>query len=240
LGNDARTIQESALCLARAYLLAGQPLAANQALYNARQSFHDPDATRLAAVLGSYARFLGTTASVFHRNEVERLLTELTQIHGSPSLKAEDAFLLGQAYNELGFEIQARDLIENSMAQARSPYWQHRLTFELAGILHRNGESDAALSLLTVILADSDSNLFPAALLRKAQIELLIGAPEACTETCRRLLQLPLNASDKKAGLDLMGQAYRSLNLHYSAALCYAGSLPTDETGEQPPTGADQ
>ena len=65
-----------------------------------------------------------------------------------------------------------------------------------------------------------------------ATIQHELGKSSECIQTCRLLLQQPLQLEEKRRVLEMLGHAYRGQDQHYAAALCFAGLLP-DLTNEQ-------
>lgn len=226
LGTDNLVKEAAALTLARAYLLTNRPIAANQALYDSRRAFVSPRALHLASLLGAYARFVGTGSEVYRRNESQRLLIELAMARQEEQLQGVDDYLAAKAFQMLGFEEDCIQLLQRALAKSVNDYWRRRLAFELAVLHHQYGESERALQVLDLIDDGTPSELAILVHLERAKIHLDRQEPESCLQAARPLFGLELSDDQKRVALEIMGQAYRRLGLHYSAALCYAGVLP--------------
>jgi tetratricopeptide (TPR) repeat protein len=221
--------EKSSLTLSKAYLLSNQPISANQALYDARSSFYDDDAIHMAGLIGAYSRFVASRSDLYRQHESQRLLTELVVVNSNDHFDIVDDYLAAKGFQMLGFEQDCIRILERALTKARNDYWRRRLAFELAVIQHEYGDSTNALKVLDLINMGQQDELAILGSLERAKIHLDLAQYEECIDACRTLFGQTLNADQKKTILEIMGQAYRKLNLHYSAALCYAGVLPHDE-----------
>ena len=64
-------------------------------------------------------------------------------------------------------------------------------------------------------------------LLQLAQVYVRQQQFKEAIDVCEDLLNRELTETDKQTTLNTMGRAYRKLGENHSAALCFAGVLPT-------------
>ena len=224
---DALTTQ-AVLQQTRIYLLQNKPFAANQAIFQRRDLFTQDADRQVAAFISSLSRLLGSELPEARRNESYRLVSTLQEFTPATSLSTIDRYLVGRAWQALGFDDLALANLQAALAQATDIYWRDRLLFELAIEHQRHSEYEQAIKCYEH-LAQAD-NLETATTAKLQMLEARIELrqfPEAIV-IGRELLAAKLTAEQQKSVLTSLGLAYRQLGEPYAAALCFAGMLPQE------------
>ncbi len=229
IGGNNRVKERSAIALAQAYLLSNEPVSANQALFDSRSAFETTQSLHLASLIGAYSRFIVTESEINKRNETERLLIELARSKFDGNASVVDDYIAAKAFQTMGLEQDCIELIQQALSKTTKNYWRRRLAFELAVLEHEYGDSQAAIEVLAIVEDQYVDSLATLAVLERAKIHLDEDDAQLCLDSCRKLMDRKLNDDEKKVALNIMGQAYRKLDRHYAAALCYAGILPFEQ-----------
>ena len=217
----------AALTMARSYLLNNQPYAANQVLFENRQAFAGSDQQPAAAVLGSYARYVGITDKNSLNAESNRLLAAVAMASEQSYENFLDIYIAGRAYQELGFQEKAIEKLTLAADSTTIMAWRRQFLFELAVQLTISDKLDEAASVFEFLISGESRPMAP-------QVPFAVGpglfaraANTGWIDICESLLSSELTEAEKQSTLNTMGQAYRKLGEHHSAALCFAGVLPT-------------
>ncbi len=217
----------AALTMSRAYLLSNQPASANQVLFENQLSFRGTDLEATAAVLGSYARYLSVSDASSLNSESSRLLSAVAMAADQNYENFIDIYIAARAWQELGFREKAIEKLTLAADSTTISIWRRQILFELGVQLKLAGKEDQAISVFEFLLDDEPDQWQQKALLQLCQLFIQQKRTAECLAICERLLDDELNESDKKTTLNVMGRAYREMGEHHSAALCFAGMLPT-------------
>ncbi len=217
----------AALTMARSYLLNNQPFSANQVLFEHRQAFTDSEQQPAAAVLGSYARYVGITDKNSLSAEANRLLTAVAMASDQSYENFLDIYIAGRAYQELGFQEKAIEKLTLAAESTTIMAWKRQFLFELAVQLTIADKLDEATSVFEFLIAGEIDQWHLKSRLQLAQVYLRGPRLQDCIDICESLLSSDLTEAEKQSTLNTMGQAYRIRGEHHSAALCFAGALPT-------------
>ena len=217
----------AALTMARSYLLNNQPFAANQVLFENRQSFAGSEQQSAAAVLGSYARYVGVTDKNSLNAEANRLLAAVAMASDQSYENFLDIYIAGRAYQELGFQEKALEKLTLAADSTTIFAWKRQFLFELGVQLTIADKLDEATSVFEFLIAGEIDQWHLKSRLQLAQVYLRKPRVQDCIDICESLLASELTEAEKQSTLNTMGQAYRLLGEHHSAALCFAGALPT-------------
>ena len=229
MAKETENQQAILMTLAKAYLLESDPFSANKVLFNHASAITEPKVVRLAAVLGAYARFLGTTPSEGLRNEGERLVVALAALQSNDLTNFVDELLVGRAFFEVGFTHRAAELLKASTDHAEHDYWKRRIAYELAIHHFRSGEPESAMTLLTELSSTFRDKVGILAQLKLAEVKLLQKKSADCIRLCQQLWEFPLEQDQKSRTLSMMGQAYQQLGRHHAAAVCFSGMVPKSD-----------
>ncbi|MEZ6095627.1 MAG: hypothetical protein R3C03_15600 [Pirellulaceae bacterium] len=219
-----------------AYMLNEDPIASNRALFDSRLAFQNPGELHLASLLGAYARATVANSATQRQHESERLLVSLKQAKLNEDADPIVDYIAAKAFQFQSMDSECIALFQRSLAKTQSEYWRRRIALELALLQHYYGDSASALATLNLIDNKNSDRISILATLEKAQIHLEANSPDLCLSVCHELMGRQLNDDEKKVALKIMGQAYRKKNLHYSAALCFSGTLPDFDQTELPTT----
>lgn len=222
----------TALTMARAYLMKGDPASANQVLFDQRHSFVDSELYSIGAMLGAYARFLGSHDSTARTIAAERLLTALVMTPDDQYQSFIDYYLAGQAYDQLGFPERAIQKYRLALRNTDLVPWQRRVVFELArDMLNDSPESTDAVELLEYLVQQADDQWTVQSQVLLGQYWLDREDYQACLTVLHRLWQSQgeLDPETRKHVLIMMGKSYSALGKHHTAAICFAGYYPPPE-----------
>lgn len=228
LSQEEPLTTQAVLQQTRIYLLQNKPFAANQSIFQQRQLFNSEPEKAVAGFLGSLSRFLGSELPEAKRNESYRLVTFMEELQSSPSLSTIDRYLIGRAWQNLGFDDKALGHLETALAGCTETYWRERLLFELAIQHQRHRDYEEAIRCYQHLARAGNLETATTAKIQilEAQIELR-QFPEAIV-TGRELLAAKLAPEQQKSVLTSLGLAYRQIGEPYAAALCFAGMLPQE------------
>jgi tetratricopeptide (TPR) repeat protein len=230
---DPRQTRWAVLNLARAYLMANNPFAANDALFRSRDAFLKIDSKNnlaarqrvVASLLGSYARFRGVNDQRRIKTARNRLMSSIAMLDDASFESFSDCYVAARAYQELGFEDKALEKMLLSLARPDVGQWQPQLTFELGQLQERSGNPDDAIKTYQLLTQNNDR-------WRTLSLERLIklyadtGQIDKCIAYCKTLWSADLTDEQKRTTLIVLGNAFQKQGEHHSAALCFAGILP--------------
>ena len=228
LSQEEPLTAQAVLQQTRIYLLQNKPFAANQAIFQQRQLFNQNPEKAIAGFLGSLSRFLGSELPEAKRNESYRLVSFMDELQSAPTLSTIDRYLIGRAWQNLGFDDKALGQLEAALAGCTETYWRERLLFELAIQHQRHRDYDEAIRCYQYLARAGNLETATTAKIQilEAQLELR-QFPEAIA-TGRELLAAKLAPDQQKSVLTSLGLAYRQIGEPYAAALCFAGMLPQE------------
>lgn len=216
------------LTVARAYLLENQPLSANQILFNQRAAFAGSTEEMSAAILGSFARLTASTDRFALNAETERLLTLLANANDDDFAHFLDIYIAAKAWQRIGFSDRAIELLKLAIESTNILTWRHQFLFELGVLLRQSGSSDDAVAVFE-FLTDSDTGIWRQhSMFHLSKLYLDRKQTKESLATSIQLLNFQLDQQQKEVVLHNMGTAYRILGKHHSAALCFAGMIPTN------------
>ena len=232
---DSRQIRWATLNLARSYLLANNPFAANDALFRLRDAFSQsvakqatPIASRqrvVASLLGAYARFRGVSDQRQIQAERNRLLTSIAMLDDAAFESFADCYVAARAYRELGFADKAIDKMLLSLARPDIGQWQRQLMFELGQLQQSTGRKDEAIKTFE-LLTDTNDQWRTLALERLIKLYIDNGKIDQSIAQCQQLWKAGLDDEQKRTTLKVLGEAYQQQGEYHTAALCFAGILP--------------
>ena len=221
-----QTKSRATLNLARAQLLANNPHAANQAIFAQKEFITDPDQVSLAAVLGAYARVLGTVTNENKRLASERLIVALTEIDFNRIEGLVDRILLSRALNNVGLTEQAVHLLDSALAKHDDVYWKRRLQYELAFLSIDSANLGFAKSLLSQLSADTTDSIGIHSAIRLAKLELVDRNYDQTIDVLTKIWKETQDQGTRKEILGVLGTAFQGKGDAESAAYCFAGMLP--------------
>ncbi len=222
----------TALTMARAYLMKGDPASANKVLFDQRHSFVDSELYSIGAMLGAYARFLGSHDSTARTIAAERLLTALVMTPDEQYQSFIDYYLAGQAFDQLGFPDRAIQKYRLALRNTDLVPWQRRVVFELArDMLQHAPESKDAVELLEYLVQQADDQWTVQSQVLLGQYWLDREDYQTALKILHRLWQSQpeLDPETRKHVLIMMGKSYSALGKHHTAAICFAGYYPPPE-----------
>jgi tetratricopeptide (TPR) repeat protein len=216
----------AALTMARSYLISNQPFSANQVLFDNRNAFSDSDLKPTAAVIGSYARYVGVTDESSLKAERERLLEAVMMAKDEQYSNFIDLYVAARAFQALGFQNQAIEKLNLAADSTTIEFWKRRFLFEMAVQLSIAKKNNDATAIFKYLIAGGEDEWITKSLLQLAQIYETEKKASECIEICQRLWSNNLSDEEKQATLNMLGKSYRLLGEHHSAALCFAGMIP--------------
>ncbi|MFK7765599.1 MAG: hypothetical protein AB8B55_00050 [Mariniblastus sp.] len=223
INNEQR--QYAALNLARAYLLAGDPFSANNAIFKQQQRIVDPNDKAMASIIGSFARFNGTSDQYGIEVARNRLLRSVAAVKDEQFVSFADCYFAANAYRQLGFDGKAMEKLKLALQKPDIGQWNQQVLFELAILLNKKGKTaEAIVSFQSLVGKDEKWSLL--ALERLASIYSETGQTDLCIEACKQLWQANLNEAQKRSALEMLGGAFQQKGEHHAAALCFSGMLP--------------
>lgn len=225
---DPQLITRSAMTLARAYLLSGDPFSANSVLFDASADLTGERNKRLASVFGTYARYQHVKPKHGLQDEGQRLLMALSALDPNDVQTFADALIVSDAFTSVGLRSKAIDSLQVALDIAPPGYWNDKIRLQLARMYY--DATSLELANATVESFGSVSaDLLPTILLLHASIQLDMGNLEACESICRRILAMDTDKELQADTLNKLGETLQRSGQHYAAALCFAGLLPEPE-----------
>ena len=227
LAQDSEIRCRSTMALAGAYLLAGNPQAANMTLMAHRDVLKSSSHEQAeAAFLAALARFRGTADPTERMRRGRTLVSAVAHVEPGRSFGFAGYLLLGQAHDELGLPSQMKDVYREALQVAPQHFLRDRVQYELAMHLAENREWSQAQELLQGLVDESSSRWSRQARFALAEVALQQEQIEDCLRWCYELVDTSMSGSEKQQLLKMMGQAYERQADHLKAALCFAGLVP--------------
>ncbi|MEZ6123116.1 MAG: tetratricopeptide repeat protein [Planctomycetaceae bacterium] len=256
---------QAAILLSAAYLMNGNPEAANTVLVDHRRSVEVPDDLPLplaesrrqltphAAFMSSLVRFWGSEGGQRVR-EARSLLSALTMVKADEMFGRHNAFLVGSAFGALGLRAEQDAVFRHSLQTPYAFPLQKRMQLVLSGelLVDDSFSSSAAASEGT---PDPEMKMTeianPRADYVRAEAAFRAQRFDEVLSLCRSVIQTkaPPPAEDgstaaetdhselKRSALRLMGKAYQARGDHQQAVRCFAGIAPTASEAGAPATG---
>ena len=211
------------LTLACAWLMNGNPHAANDILLEHREALNSPPWNAQAAFLSSLARYRVGGNSFRLEREGRKLIASLVPIDPSNFFGTHGYMLVGEAWSELGVSSEMAATFTKAVAVNPSGVLKDAMVLRLAAFYMTSGDIGRAQRLYELIGEQS-----PYA--REAQLEIARGAlasddAEKCLSICNELTK-QADSLDLPQVLSLMGRVYEKQGDYKRAALCFAGMLP--------------
>lgn len=215
---------------ARAYLLSQNPFSANQTLFQNSEAVKAGGGNAaVASMLSAYAHSIGLSEKHKHSLLAAkiRLLTAIDAFSAEPSDSFADYYIAGLAYADNGWRKRAIEMMLLALSKPDLGQWQRQLTFEVATLLKEDGQELQAISLFKKI-GEGNDTWQTQALHQVASLYFKAGKTKRCVEICRAILKKEIDAQQEEETLHLLGLAFQRQGEHHSAALCFAGMLPTN------------
>jgi tetratricopeptide (TPR) repeat protein len=228
LAQDAEVRALSALLLAAVYLVEQNPQAGNNVLVDHRDLFTADEFRNKAAFLSALAGFRATSDDTEKARRGRILTNSVPQLQGMRHDSLVWSWIIGSAFLELGFPNQTTRVYDEAIKGVRPSGLRHAMALGLANELIDAGDIIRAEEVLRSVAAADDEVWSRQAITRLAVLKLKARKHGDCLTLCYELLQSSTDATEKKELLRLMGRAYEEQADHYSAALCFAGLVPTE------------
>ena len=225
--SDVQAIAASTL--STAYLLQGNPHAASLVLMEHRDDFASDSQQATASFLSSLARFRAARKRGRREREAEVLLEAISNVRAEDFFCSSGSLLIGQTYEDLGLRELAEEAYEAAISQLPANPLRDRLMMEAARLRERAGDASGALVLYRRIVEQEDSTYRADAFVRLGYISLEEDRSTALL-LAHRALQSAENDTERVRALQLMGRTYQQEGDYSSAAMCYAGALPDQES----------
>lgn len=223
--HDQHVQAEAANTLAQAYILLKKNHAASMVLMDYRDAIRRDPHSRVAAMLGTLARFRVATG-VRKEGEGQRLISALANLRTTDYEQDSLRLLAGQAWRELGLHDQMASLYRASIEATADSQLRRRMLFELGDWLRVSGAAEEAEAMLKQIGA-GDDKWAQRARESQAQIQLAAGNTKGCIKIALNLLKQSSNEeSSKRRLLELLGRAYEAQGDYTLAAQCFSGIIP--------------
>lgn len=226
LASDHKVRQDAALTLARAYLLNNDPFSANKVLFENFEELKTRAQNRVVEFLGSFSRYLGTNDKTNYAKSRERLVISLATIEDSDLETIFDKVIASRAFYEMGFKERSTQLLKMAINEITVERWQRKIAFQLAIQQFDDANNSEAIKQLAQLAVDSSDAVGQNATLRLAQDDLRHKRYQETLERCRMLTRTASDLQTIREALKTMGSAYRSLDQHMSAAVCFSGMVP--------------
>ncbi|QDV44288.1 hypothetical protein Enr13x_41520 [Stieleria neptunia] len=227
----------TAMTLAKAYLLTGDPYSANAVLFDASADLAGESLGRLASVFSSFARFQHVGPTLGLQDEGQRVVLALAALQPDDVASFADALIVSKAYSAVGLRSKAIDRLSEALDIAPAGYWNERIRLQLAEMYYASQALDKANETIESFGTVS-AGLLPKVLYLHASVQLDLGNLEQSETICRRLLGMNLDQGIQSSALEKLGETLQRSGDHYAAALCFAGLLPKSE-GTAPETDGE-
>ena len=173
------------LALAAAYLLGGNPRAANAVLVEFRAAASLEPFRPTAAFLDALAHYRTATDRRQIKREASDVLAALLAMPDDSVVGPAGLLLTGQAYGELGFVDRMARSYERALPQARGSL-AGELTCLTADALTANNQRPAAVKLLQPLAAHAKDPWSARAIFRLAEFAPQDKRPDDCLQQCAR------------------------------------------------------
>lgn len=216
----------AALALASAYLLLGNPHAANQVLMTHRSALAIEPHYDQAAFLAAMARHQAASTAPQAAKEARSMVGALSHVEGTDFFGAYGFVLLAEAYDRLGLSepmhsTLVRGLETNGLGELRA-----RMLYALAEYHRGAGDLTACAGDLASLAVDGNGKWNDRAKLKLADVMCVTGDDEQCMSMCHKLLETANESIDVRDVLRVMGRVFERQGNHREAALCFAGIVP--------------
>ncbi len=223
--NDPVVFTRTAMTLARAYLLTGDPYSANAVLFDASTDLTGGSLERLASVFSSFARYQHVGPKHGLQDEGQRVVLALAALQPDDVTSFADALIVSKAYSAVGLRSKAIDRLSEALDIAPAGYWNERIRLQLAEMYYASQALDKANETIESFGTVS-AGLLPKVLYLHASVQLDLGNLEQTEAICRRLLSMDIDQGVQSSALEKLGETLQRSGDHYAAALCFAGLLP--------------
>ena len=163
-----------------------------------------------------------------------RLVVSLASLQANDTESFIDHMIVARAFRDVGFRSKAIEHLKLAADGVDGGYWDHRVQYELAEILFKDGALEKTLEVLRPVIQIAEEKLQTRAKLLAAQIRVELGQFDEARRGCESLMQSQLDDEQKRHTLELLGKSYQGLGQHYAAALCFGGLLPNSQNTVQP------
>jgi tetratricopeptide (TPR) repeat protein len=221
---DPAVRTKSVLCLASAYLLYGNPEAANEVLMDFRSDVESQSLQ--AAFLSALARYRAAENPTRRLYEGQALLTAVDPVKPVDFFGRYGWYLCGRTYEELLLPEIAVGVYREALEVDERPPYHDAIAYGLGTCLADIGEHDAAQSRLIELTQHAAPEWQRQAAFRLCRLQLDSDQALEASQTARTLVDQCTAQGDKARALQLLGAAYQQLGDHAAAALCFAGTAP--------------
>lgn len=233
IARDSKQKQLAALMLARIYLFKSDPASANQVLFNHRAEFNESKLKPTATILSNYSQYIGVEDRHSRNVAEERLIYSLANITDEQLPTFFDHYLAGRALQSLGFTERAIARFGKAASKTNISVWKNQILFALAIENIKAGQEKDSGDILEYLIREDSEAWEKVARLQLAGLYSRNDMSERCIAICEQLMALPLTQAERAQTLNMMGYAYRQLDQHHTAALCFAGIIPSETDGQQ-------
>ena len=226
LAHDPAILRLSALTLSSAYLLAGNPQAANMILMDQRDSFDAEPCRSNGLFLSSLARFRAAAIPTERLRRGRNLTSAIAEVEPSRFFSFAEPVLLGQAYSEIGMPNQMQEVYAAAIRTAKPHALRDATMLALANHYVQNDQPARGKELYEELIDHGRSPWSRKARIQTAELAHRHGDDAACLDQCYYLIETSTAPDEKREVLRLMGRVYERQADHYKAALCFAGLIP--------------
>ncbi len=237
LSRDQSVLAVGSVTLASAYLLDGNPQAANQTLVENRASLVSEPSRTNASFVSALARYLATRSDSERLRRGRELTTSLAAVDPGRFFGSIGFVVVADAYEELGLPEQQEMVLQKGIESTSSHTLRDEMMYRLATRLAEAGRFQESDDWYQRLATESQSSWSRAGMLGHAEMALATKRYEECLAYCYELITTELTMEEKKATLRLMGRVYEQIRDYHNAALCFAGMVPATgfELGEGGP-----
>jgi tetratricopeptide (TPR) repeat protein len=227
LSKDDRLRALAAIYMCTAQLLADNPHAANHALSEYRELIRQPEWQDQGVFLTALTRYRAAASTKAQINEGRALVAALATIDPRKFDGAIGYFLVGQAFDELGYSARAEQIYSQG-ASVRGDELRNAMVFRMAEIAFEAARWNVSKEHLELLVNGDNEAWSRRAKLQFAKADYEQANYDACLNTALQLLPQCNQQSEKVVLLELAGKAFEKKNNYYQAALCFAGMMPSD------------
>lgn len=216
-----------AITLAAGYLMADNPVAANQTLLDHRGKLRQEPYESSAVFLSALARFRATLEPRDRLRRGHELTSSLSAVEPERFFCAAGPLLIGAAYGEIGLPRQRLAVFQRAIEHTRPCDLRKKLVLTVATDLIDAGQIEMGSDHYRQLADGSGTRWDFLARFELAGLAYKESDDDACLARCYELLSAAESTVDKARVLKLMGRVYQRRADHYKAALCFAGMVPT-------------
>ena len=224
----------TALMLASAYLMNGNPKGASDVLMERREAMADESLKAASAFISALAQFRSTVLAGRRERAAKTLVTALSQLDAGKQFGAHWSYLRAEACDEVGLTKAAMDSYTETIKRLPAAELRGRALLKLSNHFRFEGRLAEAAELLTVVSGQGKDVFGRQIALQSALIALKRGQPEVTIEHCRFIIENEDDPDLQRTALQTMGQAYEQMDDHQSAVYCFAGMLPASKRRPTP------